>query len=267
MDDLHAHNGRSTPSAARPRRAPQGEGELTLPASIGGRPDRVAFWAVVLTAFTLLVAAASAQGRSTGGATPQGSAGNAPAADSPAPESGLGVRLGARPLWIGMQGPDVETLQGVLRAKRFGPTALNGAFDRETAEAVHRFERSVRLPADGIADRRTTRALVRRMRIARATFYGPGLYGNRTACGQTLTPGTLGVAHKTLPCGTLVTVAHRGRFLRTTVIDRGPFRAGYAWDLTSAAARAVGMRSSSAIRTVHERPGVARAHRAGRISH
>src|SRR5262245_38422346 len=42
------------------------------------------------------------------------------------------------------------------------------------------------------------------MRSAGATWYGPGLYGNGTACGQTLWPGTIGVAHRTLPCGTTV---------------------------------------------------------------
>ena len=42
-------------------------------------------------------------------------------------------------------------------------------------------------------------------RWAYASWYGPGLYGNRTACGQTLGYGTLGVAHKSLPCGAKVT--------------------------------------------------------------
>ena len=38
-------------------------------------------------------------------------------------------------------------------------------------------------------------------RWASASWYGPGLYGNRLGCGGTLTPGRIGVAHKTLPCG------------------------------------------------------------------
>ena len=42
-------------------------------------------------------------------------------------------------------------------------------------------------------------------RWAYASWYGPGLYGNRTACGGTLGYGTLGVAHKSLPCGAKVT--------------------------------------------------------------
>ena len=47
-------------------------------------------------------------------------------------------------------------------------------------------------------------------RSAQASYYGPGLYGNGVACGGTLTPGTLGVANKTLPCGTKVTLRYHG---------------------------------------------------------
>ena len=71
-------------------------------------------------------------------------------------------------------------------------------------------------------------------RPTHASYYGPGLYGNSTACGQTLTPSTKGVAHKTLPCGTRVTFRYRGRTVRTRVIDRGPYAAGREWDLTAA---------------------------------
>ena len=77
------------------------------------------------------------------------------------------------------------------------------------------------------------------MRWAGATWYGPGLYGNDTACGQKLLPGTLGVAHRSLPCGTAVKFLYRGRTIVTRVIDRGPYSAGNAWDLTYAAARAL----------------------------
>src|SRR3712207_9322983 len=58
-------------------------------------------------------------------------------------------------------------------------------------------------------------------RVALASWYGPGLYGNRTGCGGRLTYGKLGVAHKSLPCGTKVTFRHRGRSVRVPVIDRG----------------------------------------------
>jgi rare lipoprotein A (peptidoglycan hydrolase) len=65
-----------------------------------------------------------------------------------------------------------------------------------------------------------------------ATWYGPGFFGQGTACGQTLTASTWGIAHRTLPCGTLVTLSHRGRKVTVRVIDRGPF-SGATVDLTS----------------------------------
>src|SRR6478672_786150 len=49
------------------------------------------------------------------------------------------------------------------------------------------------------------------LRNAVATWYGPGLYGNHTACGQVLRPHTLGVAHRSLPCGTPVKIIYDGR--------------------------------------------------------
>src|SRR5690348_4751052 len=45
----------------------------------------------------------------------------------------------------------------------------------------------------------------------KATWYGPGLYGNRLACGGRLRHATLGVAHKTLACGTKVALRYHGR--------------------------------------------------------
>ena len=48
-------------------------------------------------------------------------------------------------------------------------------------------------------------------RTAYASWYGPGLYGGQLGCGGTLDAGRLGVAHKTLPCGTKVTLRHNGR--------------------------------------------------------
>jgi rare lipoprotein A len=78
------------------------------------------------------------------------------------------------------------------------------------------------------------------MRSAGATWYGPGLYGNQTACGQTLQPETIGVAHRRLPCGTAVKLAYRGRALVARVIDRGPYTYGNAFDLTNAVRLALG---------------------------
>ena len=57
-----------------------------------------------------------------------------------------------------------------------------------------------------------------------------------TACGRNLRRSTLGVAHKSLPCGTKVAFYYRGRTITVPVVDRGPYRRGYSWDLTEAAA-------------------------------
>jgi hypothetical protein len=68
-----------------------------------------------------------------------------------------------------------------------------------------------------------------------ASWYGPGFYGNKTACGQTYTPEIVGVAHRLLPCGTLVKITSpAGRIVTVPVIDRGPYIAGRSLDLSNA---------------------------------
>ncbi len=82
-----------------------------------------------------------------------------------------------------------------------------------------------------------------------ATWFGPGFYGHKTACGQTLTPHVLGVANRTLPCGTLVRIAFRGRSVTIPVLDRGPYAHHADWDLTAGAARALGVSDTVRIST------------------
>jgi rare lipoprotein A len=74
-------------------------------------------------------------------------------------------------------------------------------------------------------------------RLAGASWYGGG---GGLACGGALTNSTLGVANKTLPCGTLVTLRYNGRSIRVPVVDRGPYVAGREFDLTYATKRAIG---------------------------
>jgi rare lipoprotein A len=76
-------------------------------------------------------------------------------------------------------------------------------------------------------------------RPATASWYGPGLYGNPMACGGTLTPSTMGVAHRTMPCGTKLHLRHRGRTVSVRVVDRGPFASGREFDLTAATKEAL----------------------------
>jgi len=86
-------------------------------------------------------------------------------------------------------------------------------------------------------------------KTAIATWFGPGFYGQQTACGQTLTPATVGVANRKLPCGTLVKVTYRGQRLTVPVVDRGPYANGADWDLTAAAAQALGIEETVRIAT------------------
>lgn len=69
------------------------------------------------------------------------------------------------------------------------------------------------------------------------SWYGPGMIGNGTACGQTLTRSLVGVAHRSLPCGTKVTFRHGGRTVTMPVVDRGPYVSGRIFDLTYAACK------------------------------
>jgi hypothetical protein len=86
-------------------------------------------------------------------------------------------------------------------------------------------------------------------RRALASWYGPGLYGGHLACGGTLTPGTLGVANKTLPCGTKVTLHYRGRTVRVPVVDRGPYVGAREFDLTAATKARLGFGSTGTVLT------------------
>ena len=76
--------------------------------------------------------------------------------------------------------------------------------------------------------------------IVIASWYGPGFYGNRTACGQVYTPEIIGVAHQTLRCGTMLVLEYRGRTMTVPVIDRGPYIAGRTLDLSNATRLAMG---------------------------
>ena len=74
------------------------------------------------------------------------------------------------------------------------------------------------------------------------SWYGPGFYGKRTACGVAMTKELIGVAHRSLPCGTRVTFKNprNGRVVTARVVDRGPYVSGRHWDLTGGLCRALG---------------------------
>jgi hypothetical protein len=86
-------------------------------------------------------------------------------------------------------------------------------------------------------------------RQAAASWYGPGLYGNNLACGGTLTPSTMGVANKTLPCGTKVHLRYGNKSVTVPVVDRGPYAGNREYDLTAATKQALGFPDVGAVLT------------------
>ena len=96
-------------------------------------------------------------------------------------------------------------------------------------------------PTQPPPDESSQQAAAADYRSAKASWYGPGLYGNRLACGGRLTRQTLGVANRRLPCGTQVALKYQGRTVVVPVIDRGPYARGISYDLTEATARKLGM--------------------------
>jgi len=76
-----------------------------------------------------------------------------------------------------------------------------------------------------------------------ASFYG-NESGSQTASGQRFNQNALTAAHRSLPFGTKLRVTHKGQSVVVTINDRGPFIKGRVLDLSTAAARAVGLTSS-----------------------
>ncbi|HEX6456495.1 MAG TPA: septal ring lytic transglycosylase RlpA family protein [Solirubrobacterales bacterium] len=152
---------------------------------------------------------------------------------------GLAVRGKVRPsgrhrVKVVFRGPD-GGVRGVT-TKADGTFALRWVPARTGSYSVRAY---------GLHDRRTTgsRSPGRKLttyRLAGASYYGPGLWGNGVACGGTLLPGTMGVANKTLPCGTKVKLRYHGRTVTVPVIDRGPYVAGRDYDLTEAVKQKLG---------------------------
>jgi hypothetical protein len=164
------------------------------------------------------------------------------------------------------------TFRGVLPARTAGRTVAIEGFDELSATWIALAGATVAADGSYVARWRAdvtgvlqTRAVLRTdgaralaatepseatltvYRPARASWYGPGLFGRRTACGQKLTRRLLGVAHRKLPCGTEVALTYKGRSITVPVVDRGPFRPGRRWDLTAATAKALGFTDTDRI--------------------
>jgi len=146
--------------------------------------------------------------------------------------------LAGRPVAVQRQEQDGDW---VLTATTM--TTEGGAFDaRWITDHIGRFALRALTPAaagasaSAAAAPTTGQTPVTVYRQGLASFYGPGFFGARTACGRILRKATLGVAHPALPCGTVVNLYYKGRTVTVPVIDRGPFHPGRIWDLTEATA-------------------------------
>ncbi len=111
------------------------------------------------------------------------------------------------------------------RPDRSGPVSLRAVTTAPPAGAV---------TADPAADPGAPQLSPTVYQPGIASWYGPTATGQTTACGVPLTRWTLGVAHRTLPCGTPVALYYKGRTVVVPVIDRGPYVKGRTWDLTHA---------------------------------
>jgi peptidoglycan lytic transglycosylase len=169
-------------------------------------------------------------------------------------ERRLNVRSGRRALVRGRIQPAGSTV--ALQISRRGRWIT---LDRDRADAAgayvlgDRVERpqSVRARVNVVTGPAGSRGIGRLnvYRSAYASWYGPGLYGGHLSCGGTLDAGDLGVAHRTLPCGSKVTLRHRSRVIRVPVIDRGPYVGGREYDLTEATAQRLGFKGHGAIQS------------------
>lgn len=129
-------------------------------------------------------------------------------------------------------------LEAAQPASALAPTAL--AIRRDSAKAA----------AEVPAAMTSSSTQVTVYKPATATWYGPGFYGKQTACGQTMTSSLIGVANRTLPCGTLVSVSCDGRSLTVPVLDRGPYGGAAEWDLTAGTAEALGVSGTVRVGTL-----------------
>jgi rare lipoprotein A len=109
----------------------------------------------------------------------------------------------------------------------------------------------------GSSDWRNAKAAIAPSSESGRTFSGMASYygnesGSKTASGQRFNQNAMTCAHRTLPFGTKLRVTHGGQSVVVTVNDRGPFVRGRVLDLSTAAARAVGLTSAGVGRVTAE---------------
>ncbi len=178
---------------------------------------------------------------------------NATIASTGVAKKRLHVRTGENVKVVGAARPATGGLWASLQIRVKGRwRTIDSARTAATGRYVLRDRRHGTISAQArvrVAGRASKVGRLNVYRWAQASWYGPGLYGNSLACGGRLNPGTVGVAHKSLPCGSKLTLRHRGRTLRVRVIDRGPYVGGREYDLTEATAQKLRFRGHGSIQS------------------
>ncbi len=161
---------------------------------------------------------------------------------------------------VGSTGEAVRGLQVQLNKHGYSSVLVDGVYGNATSSAVTDFKSKHFLTGGTTVGPTTWQELTGSnpssgtWKTALASSYGPGFYGNTTACGQILYTTTIGVAHKTMACGTrLKFQGKNGVIVSATVIDRGPYVGDREFDLTEATVKQMGYASTSdfGVRTVY----------------
>ncbi|MBK8183553.1 MAG: septal ring lytic transglycosylase RlpA family protein [Candidatus Competibacteraceae bacterium] len=86
--------------------------------------------------------------------------------------------------------------------------------------------------------------------VGKASWYGPGFHGKKTASGQRFNQNQMTAAHRSLPLGSRarVTNLRNGKAIDVTINDRGPFVKGRVIDLSRAAARRLAISGLAPVR-------------------
>ena len=274
-----ARQGRSAPNSASPSAHPVGANERTEKLLARVRANRYLASLTAVGAAALVVPALAWAGGSSGsgGASTGPSSGGNPAVRAgnvPVSATSGGITLVANASNFVRSGVSVSgtvpaaDAGAAVEIDQLGPTAgaswsrvamVNATAGGSFSAAWHTGQGPVTIRAELQSSQASAAASapavsVTVYRRSIATLYGPGFYGDRTACGVILRRRTLGVANRTLKCGTEVQVYYGGNVITVPVIDRGPYAHHANWDLTMATARALGMQGTAVIGAAAQTP-------------
>lgn len=123
---------------------------------------------------------------------------------------------------------------GFLRIVLMGALAFSGGIPEQAAAHGKKSAASAKVSHHKVSHHR---------QVGRASWYGPGFHGKKTASGKPFNQSRLTAAHPRLPFGTRARVTNlgNGKRVEVTITDRGPHRGGRIIDLSRAAARRLAM--------------------------